>query len=241
MRKLVVALLIAGAPALASAQAQIRFFTDQQLFEEYNRGHGKTLKGTEDFEESMGRKGFSNGLVDPLMPRLRNGPYPLGLEDVNNMIVRANTRGGDPARPSPRGGTVGMWTHAAGRLGAVSDVVTPYKQSDSLDLIFLTGSDHTGVGFDAIRLNDEGDAGEVQIRVYDDRNRFLGGQLVKADPTGDQFAGVWSSIPIGRINIYSPVPRHEGADNIQLWIPEPGTLTLLGLGAVVPLLRRRHG
>ena len=236
MRNLAVALLIVGAPALASAQ--LTWYTNQQEFERANRLHGKTLKGTETFEESTLPNRMSIDLNDPLIPGYANGPhFPNGLTGVDNMIVQSNTLGGNATEPSPRG-TDGLRTFSRGQLGAGSDVVVPDNAFDSLDLIFASRDNHSGVGFDSILL---GAAGWNQILVFDTTNRLLGGLAVRGNPAGDQFAGVWSGVPIHRINIYSPGRGLEGADNIQLWIPEPGTLTLLGLGGLVPLVRRRHG
>ncbi|MCH8824353.1 MAG: hypothetical protein IH984_12710 [Planctomycetes bacterium] len=57
----------------------------------------------------------------------------------------------------------------------------------------------------------------VQVRVYSKANVFLGFITTPADPSGANFIGVWSPDPIGRINIYDPNSKPEGADNIQAW------------------------
>lgn len=51
---------------------------------------------------------------------------------------------------------------------------------------------------------------------------LLGEATAPADTTGVNFIGVWSDIPIGRINIWDPSDGAEGADRIQAWQAGPG-------------------
>ena len=101
---------------------------------------------------------------------------------------------------------------SAGFLGAVSDVVTTNHITDSFDLIFT--SEKSAVGFNPISFMG---AKAVEIRVYSTTNVFLGETPSPADPSGASFIGVWSSTPIGRINLFDPDGGGEGGNNIQAW------------------------
>ena len=60
-------------------------------------------------------------------------------------------------------------------------------------------------------------AGTVEMRVYDTANNLLAMMASPADPTGTNFLGVWSPIPIGRVNLFATDNGAEGMDNIQAW------------------------
>ena len=62
------------------------------------------------------------------------------------------------------------------------------------------------------------------VRVYSPDNEFLGVMTTPADSTGSNFIGLWSSAPIGRINVYAADDKPEGADNIQAW-ESPGPVS----------------
>ena len=87
-----------------------------------------------------------------------------------------------------------------------------------LDLIFF--EEKTAVGFNT--LDFLGDQTGVIVRVFGTDNAFLGEMPSPADAAGTNFIGVWSDIPIGRINIFSSGGGAEGGDNIQAWRAGPG-------------------
>lgn len=194
------------------------WFNNQSDFEIFNHGDGKVSKGTEDFEESFLGPDSRFIFNDPLefdVPNLPDGlPFPFGMTGLPNLIVQSNVLGGDPFVQAPIGPN-GLMAVSAGFLGVVSDVVLSsffkHYEFHSLDLIFT--EEKSGVGFNTITLGTE----SVEVRVYSWTNVFLGMMTSPADPTGANFIGVWSSIPIGRINIFSPDTTVEGGDNIQAW------------------------
>ena len=210
------------APPPAPAQGGLMWFTDRAAFEAFNQSAGKVLKGIEDFEESILDPNDVDGFDDPLefgVPNLPDGfPFPNGMTGLPNLIVQSNLLGGNPTNEDPRG-VDGLAALSAGFLGAVSDMVIANIGGDSLDLIFT--DEKSGVGFNPISFFG---AQAVEVRVYSTTNVFLGEMPSPADPTGASFIGVWSSIPIGRINIFDPGNGFEGGDNIQAWVEGGGGL-----------------
>ncbi|MEE9128817.1 MAG: hypothetical protein V3T84_02280 [Phycisphaerales bacterium] len=207
------------APPAAPAQGGLIWFTNQADFEAFNAGEGKVLKGIENYEESILDPFNGEVFDDPLesfVPNLPDGfPFPLGMLGLPNLIVQANTGGGDPSDENPRG-VEGLVAWSDGGGGAVSDVVFARIPQDSLDLIFT--DEKSGVGFNTITFFGT----SVQVRVYSTTNVFLGVMTTPADASGANFIGVWSPIPIGRINIFNPSNEQEGGDNIQAWeVPCP--------------------
>ena len=189
------------------------WFFDQDEFEAFNAGEGKVLKGIEDFEEAVLNPGDGIAVDDPLVSGIPNPPvFPVGLTGLPNLQVQSNLSGGNPTDPNPRGAN-GLGAFGAPGGNFVSDVVIANFFVDSLDLIFLI-DEKTGVGGNTLHFNN---SGTIEMRVYDINNNFLGMMPAPADPAGTNFLGVWSPIPIGRINVFSPQGGAEGLDNIQAW------------------------
>ncbi|MEE9128552.1 MAG: hypothetical protein V3T84_00930 [Phycisphaerales bacterium] len=206
------------APPAAPAQGGLMWFTDQAAFEAFNAGQGDVIKGIENYEESILDPFNGEVFDDPLesfVPNLPDGfPFPLGMLGLPNLIVQANIGGGDPSDENPRG-VEGLVAWSDGGGGAVSDVVLARFPQDSLDLIFT--DEKSGVGFNTITFGTS-----VQVRVYSTTNVFLGAMTTPANAFGSNFIGVWSSVPISRINIFNPSNAQEGGDNIQAWeVPCP--------------------
>jgi hypothetical protein len=56
------------------------------------------------------------------------------------------------------------------------------------------------------------------------------------------FIGVWSPVPIGRVNVWGifDVPQPFAVDDIQMWtVPSPGVLGAFGLAGMIAGRRRR--
>ena len=202
------------APPTEEAQGELIWFTDQAEFEAFNAGEGKVLKGIEDYEESILGPNAADGFDDSLrsgVPNLPDGfPFPVGMTGLPNLIVQSNFEH-TLFDPNPRG-VGGLAAVSIGFAGAVSDSVIANTFVDSLDLIFT--DEKSGVGFNTISFLG---ANAVEVNVFSTSNEHLGEMPSPADPTGASFIGVWSPIPIGRINIFDPGGGVEGADNIQAW------------------------
>ncbi len=216
MRNLALPFLLAVIPG-AAATVDLTWFTSESEFEAFVLDQGNSLTGIENYEESTLLPNSAAFIPDPLEPGVPNGPFPNGLEGVDNMIVQANILGGDPNVPAPHsaafpdedGLAVASWSN----MGFQSDVVVPYWNIDSLDLVLLD-QNITAVGIDIVSILG---LGVVDIRVYDTNNVLVGMMGSPADPTGVDFFGVWCPAPIGRINIHDPGHGVEGGDNIQIW------------------------
>ncbi len=214
MRELRLTVLLVFVPVNV-ATADLQWFDQQDQFEFLLIVQGKVLKGVETFEESTLPPSSIASMENPLqggVPNLPDGfPFPEGMTELN-LTLQSNIDGGDPTEPNP---TVrGLAAVSAGFLGAASDSVLASSFVQSLDLIF-SGDDKTAVGFDTLAFLG---GATVDVRVYDTDNDFLGMMSSPADAAGSHFIGVWSSAPIGRINIHNPGGAPEGGDNIQMWV-----------------------
>ena len=223
------------APPTAPAQGGLLWFTNQVEFQAFNAGLGNVLKGIEDYEESILDLNSTDFFDDPLqsgVPNLPDGfPFPVGMTGLPNLIVQSNLGGGNPSDENPRGPNA-LLAVSAGKIGgAVSDLVVALQAVDSLDLIFT--DEKSGVGFNTLTFVG---GPSVEVRVYSTTNVFLGMMTTPANPSGVNFIGVWSSDPIGRINIFDPTNEGrnglEGGDNIQAWAADSCPSDLDGDGNV---------
>jgi hypothetical protein len=241
---LAIVVVFVAAPALAD----VTFFTEKSQFEAFNINDGKVLKGIEDFEEStipdLGKLAFPS----PLQNGVPNIAFPNGIS-ATNLIIQDNTLPGPSAPlPQPSGNPQALFATGLGFAGSNSkkvgeDMGILAGIHVSTDLIFNPDDGiKTGVGFDLSRYQgfNMGGTGFV-ISVFDISNMLVG-VLPIPEPgvePGKTFFGVWAD-SIGRINIHDNQPNlPEGIDNIQMWVPEPGTLSLLLVGGIFALRRRR--
>lgn len=218
-RKLTIVFVLAALPATV-AMGQLEFFDSQDEFEQFNREHGKAQKGvTEDFENNDWPDNDVTAFPAPLVGGVANGPFPEGLRNMNLLIDTGD------------GGDLVLLTD--GFVGAVTDVVGANTFADSTNLHFLD-DDKTGIGFDLVDLSL---GGMADISIYDVNDALII-SIEWPSPFTPQFFGVWSDVPIGRINIAAQNGGGELLDNIQMWVPEPASLSLLLIGAVGVLRRR---
>jgi PEP-CTERM motif len=232
----------------AAARADIQYFTDQGAFAQFNQGIGKSLKGIENFEESLAGPGEKHPFPNSLQNGVPRPTFPNGI-DATNLIIQTNiTLGPCPPLPNPSASDRALWVNGAGFLGSNSIKVGTdeflYGMFSSIDLIF-TSHDKTAVGVDVSTYPgfNSGHTGFTMC-IYDPFENVLGTYVI-AGPTptepGKDFFGVWSSVPIGRINIWGSfdIPQPFAVDNIEMWVPEPSTLALLGVAGFALLRRRR--
>lgn len=245
--------LIVSLAALSCASAAwgqgVVFFTNQQAFHQFNTLDGKFLKGIETFENNNLPPGGKQNLPDPLMGGVPNvSPatgmgFPLGLEN-DNLVIQANVLPGPHAPfPAPSGDPFALYVVTPPFLGVPSSMIGEdlflSGVNASIDLIF-TSNDKTGVGFELSRYAGF-PMGGWDIAVFDTANNFVGSFIVPPPPGAQPasvFFGVWAP-SIGRINIFDMAGASpEGIDNIEMWVPAPGSLVLLGLAGLG--LRRRR-
>ena len=229
------AVLLAAYPA-SSALGQIFWTLDRDEFHLFMEGK-KVLKGIEDFEESNVGFGQLAVLTDPLVFGVPNIDaaglgFPNGLAE-ENLIIQSNAfEQGLVIEPG-----LGMVALGQGFIDGVnvpnSVVVGAQFFAESLDLIFDPSDNHTGVGFDFI----DPIGGIAFITVFDKNDEIIFKQVFEAGGE-KRFFGIWSPETIGRINIGGP--GGELVDNVEMWIPAPGALALLGVAGLLGARRRRR-
>lgn len=240
--------MVGAAPAVATPPPNLQYFTDPGLFTQFNISQGKTEKGVENFEESLAPAGSKTAFPNPLQNGVPRPHFPGGIA-ATNLIIQTNiTPAPFAPTPNPSGNQNALWVNGANFINSNSIKIGTDEflsnQFSSLDLIF-TSHDKTGIGFDASTFGGfaQGFAG-FQVGVFDDFNTLIGtGFIPPAPPEPTKsFFGVWSPVPIGRVNIWGmfSVPQPFAVDNIQMWtVPAPGAAALLGLGGLLATRRKR--
>jgi hypothetical protein len=229
------------------AMADIVFFIDHGVFTQYAQAESKVLKGVEDFEESDAAPGAKMPFPNSLQNGVPRPTFPNGINETNLIIQTNITLGPTPPAPNPSGDDRALWVNGAGFLGSNSVKVGTdeflYNRFSSLDLIFTT-NDKTAVGVDISTFAgfDIGQGG-FDVSVYDQFDNVLGVFHVGpgAPEPNKRFFGVFSTTPIGRVNIWGifAQPQPFALDNIEMWVPAPGAVALLGLGGLIAIRRRR--
>lgn len=219
-RKLVLVLVLVAFPATMVFGQDIFYFDAKDDFEQFNRDEGKVQKGVlEDFENNNWPDNDVVTITPPLMGGVPNGPFEEGLRNLNLWMDASN------------GTDLVLLTD--GFAGAQTDIVGANTFVETTNLHFTSG-DKTGIGFDVVDLIN---GGMADISIYDMDDNLID-TIAWPSPFTPQFFGVWSSTPIGRINVAAQNDGGELLDNVQMWIPEPASLSLLLLGGLV-LIRRR--
>lgn len=237
-----------GSCSMAGVEV-LTFFTEHGAFQQYNALQGKNLKGLEDFEESTAGVGAKIPFPNSLQNGVPRPTFEFGI-NATNLIIQTNvTPAPCPPTPNPSTNQAALWVNGAGFLGSNSIKVGTdeflNQQFSSLDLIFTT-HDKTGVGLDVSTFDgfNSGHAGFV-ICVYDQFDNVLGSTTIPG-PTAVEpsknFFGVWSPVPIGRVNVWGifDVPQPFAIDNIEMWIPAPGASGVLAMAGLALARRRRR-
>lgn len=221
VKRILVVLCLVGVSATALGQ-RIEIFDDRDTFRNFNRSEGKTPKGIEDYEENTLPPSSVIAIPAPLESGVPNVNFPNGLTGLANMSLTTST-----GRP--------LALLTTGFLGITSDMIGANFFAD-FTIVSFTDDDKTGVGLDV--GNVIGDpTGRIRVFSVGGASLFDGAWPFPGPP-GMAFFGIWSSDPIGRIEVEGDNGAGEMTDNIETWIPEPASLSLLALGGLA-LLRRR--
>lgn len=239
-------MLVVSVFVCAQASGAIFYFTDHGAFQDFNMQDGKVLKGIETFEESSAEPGSKYPFPNPLCPGVPRPTFPNGIAEENLCIQSNITPHPLAPTPNPSANPHALFVNGVGFLGSNSIKVglDEFLQNTlaSLDLIF-TPAEHTGVGFELSRYAGFGTAGWT-IGIFGPGDMLLGMYVIPgpiAPEPAKVFFGVWSDIPIDRINIWGDDegPRPFGVDNIEMWVPTPGAAGLLALSGLLIARRRR--
>lgn len=239
--------VVALSCAAGVALGDIQFFDDHGVFTTWSQFHGKVLKGIEDFEESTAGPQEKHPFPNPLQNGVPRPTFPGGI-NADNLIIQTNiTPGPNPPAPNPSNNDRALWVNGAGFIGSNSIKVGTdeflYGLYSSLDLIF-TSHDKTSVGVDVSTFAGyDAGFGGFDVCVYDQFDNVLGMYHMApgAPEPNKQFFGVWSSTPIGRVNIWGifSQPQPFAVDNIEMWVPAPGVGGLMALAWLGAVRRRR--
>jgi hypothetical protein len=114
-------------------------------------------------------------------------------------------------------------------------------------LEFQTPEDYWLQGFGLVLANSGWNSGGASISFYDLEGNstefdFADGVRFPDHSTDDNFIGFWSDTPIARIKISADQTTFIGRfDDVALvFVPEPNTIILLGLGCIALLRQRRR-
>lgn len=114
-------------------------------------------------------------------------------------------------------------------------------------LEFQTSEDYWLQGFGIVLANSGWNNGGASISFYDPEGKstefdFADGVHFPDHSTDDNFIGFWSTTPITRVKISADKTTFIGRfDDIALvFVPEPNTIILLGMGGAALLRRRKQ-
>ena len=233
------AVVALGAAVILASQASAGdptiFFTSRPAFSTFAAQQGKTQKGIENFEYAQ-MSGGKVAFPDPLDANTPSTPFPNGLLSHNLRIQTNRNPGPFAAQDVPSANPQALFVVAPGAFGSNSfkvgeDLGILAGIHCSMDLIFTSG-DKTAVGFDLSRFQGFGDDGWT-IGVFSLANVLIGQMTIPGPVVNNplkNFVGVWSPVPIGRINIFDPnLTSPDAVDNIEMWaIPAPSAMAYSG-------------
>ncbi len=235
-RTILFATLLAAYPVASALGGGLFWTLSQEEFHLFMEGK-KVLKGIEDFEESNVGFGQLAALTDPLVFGVPNLDafglgFPVGLTE-ENLILQSNINE-QGLFVQPGSGMVALGQgFIDGQNIPNSVVVGADSFAESLDIIFDPLHNHTGVGFNFL----DPVGGIAVITVFDKNDEVVFKEVFAAG--GEKmFFGIWLPETIGRINVGGP--GGELVDNIEMWVPAPGALALLGIAGLLGTRRRRR-
>lgn len=225
----------------SSALADFTVYATQADFEQANVNAGYMLAGIEDFEEAVGPPYDVVTVVNPLEFGAANpSAFPSGLAQEH--VWLSSLAGGEPSANN----MVAVFPNTFGSGSPPSVVVGATAYSDSTGIFFDAASNFTSIAVDVMDPSWVGNE-TVDITVYDTSDQVIAEIFGWDAPVASQqFFGIITTDPIGWIDVAGEMGTggHYGGevvDNIQMWtnVPEPAALSLLALGGLVTLRRRR--
>ena len=235
------ALAVSGA-----AQGDFVFFTDRGEFQAALERAGKVSKGFWDFKPHNVGDNFIGALDDPLNFKTVGNSGFWDSMPLDNIQFQSNLSPQGQGGPNPRGGN-GMAFATTGFRGIENNILVANHFVDSFDILSGTPKDdnHTAMAIDVVSLSPG--PYPVHVTVWD-KNEENATKLILPPIPNDQtkvFVGILATEgqTIGRVNIYSTTPGNAGAEgisSIEVWIPAPGSLALLGVSGLFVRRRRRR-
>ena len=229
------------------------FFTDPVAFQAALDANGKISKGFWDFSPHNVGLGFIGGFEDPL--NFQNIPFDKKLGvfywdemPLDNIQFQSNLNPNGQGGPNPRG-IAGLAFATPPFFGLDNNILVANTFVDSFDILsgVPVGDNHTAMALQVVSLSNPPQGLPVNITVWD-KNEENSTRLVLPGFQGieKQFVGILATdgLTIGRVNIYDtgsgPGSGAEGISSIEVYIPAPGSLALLGLSGLFVRRRRRR-
>jgi hypothetical protein len=236
------ALVVSGA-----AFGDFIFFSDPGAFFGALEANNKVSKGFWDMNPNNVGPNFIGGFADPLninnIPTLADGtPFWDAETMLDNVTFQSNLDPQGGQGPNPRGAN-GLAFATPPFFGIKNNVLVANTFVDSFDILSgpPAGDNHTAMALNVVALASGG--APIIITVWDKngehQTKFEVGPLGDAD---NAVVGILAldGRTIGRVNIYDPSGGAEGMSAIEVFIPAPGSLALLGLSGLFVRRRRRR-
>ncbi len=228
-----------GLAGMVYADSTVDFFTNPDLFDAALAAAGKVSKGKWDFAATQSNPpSHVEGFSDPLNI---NNPGPFDFVPLDNITIQSNLNPQGQGGTNPRGVNALVIVNAPA-FGLDNTVILANTFVDSLDIISgpPAGDNHTAMSMDAIVLAPTG--APLHITVFDKNDVELG-KAILPGTAQKQFLGliVNGGKTIGRVNIYDTgAGGAEGVSQLEVFVPAPSALALLGMAGLIAGRRRRR-
>ena len=227
----------------SAALGDFIFYTDPGAFQAAIDDQGKVSKGFWDFNPNNVGDEFLAGIDDPL--NFITAPAT-GIWDempIDNVQFQSNVdpQGGDG--PNPHGDDGLAFATPFADLFPHNVLVANFK-GDSFDILsgVPVGDNHTAMAMNVVVP--EGAGGDVFVTVWDKNEQHKTQWILPGPWQSDEtrFIGILAldSRTIGRVNIWDDNHGFEGISAIEVFVPSPGALALLALGAVGVRRKRKR-
>ncbi len=247
MKKLLVPTVACAAFGIAgAAHGDFLFFLDPGEFQAAIDAAGKVSKGFWDFKPNNVGPDFIGVLDDPVNYLTVGNSGFWDEMPLDNIQFQSNLdpQGGDG--PNPRG-VGGLRFATAPFFDLENNILVAGFFAHSFDILsgVPVDANHTAMALNVVSLAGDG-VSPVHVTVWD-KNEENQTKLI-LPPLGNSdkaFVGILATgdMTIGRVNIYDTVGNDggvEGISSIEVFIPAPGSLALLGVSGLFVHRRRRR-
>lgn len=224
-------------------QAGVQFYLDPVEFEMALADAGKVSKGFWDFKPDNVGPGFLGTLDDPLNHITAPAWYWDDMP-LDNVQFQSNTLGQNAPFEAPRGvnGLVYL-TNGHPKFPIDNNALLANIFPDSFDI--LSGvpepDNHTAMAVELISVAGPGSP-VFHVTVFDKENEIKG-KIELPGAFGQKiFLGMLMTDDhtISRVNIFDASGGGEGISFIEVYVPSPGGVVLLAIGALLARRRRRR-
>ncbi len=228
-----------GLAAMAGADGTVQFFTDPALFDAAIQQAGKVSKGKWDFAATQSNPpSHVEGFSDPLNI---NNPGPFDSVPLDNITIQSNLNPQGQGGPNPRGPNALVLVNGPA-FGLDNTAILANTFVDSFDILSgpPAGDNHTAMSMDVFSLAPSGAPRHVTLF---DKNDVEVGKLLLPPSAQKQFVGLIMNggKTIGRVNIYDTGGSGaEGISQLEVFVPAPAALALLGMAGLIAGRRRRR-